>query len=118
MAVLGIPFLLIVSSIFESGQLAALSAAPWQGWAALAYTIVAGSLIGHTGYYILLQHYEVSLVGSVLLLGPAIGVLGGVAMLGEPFTPMIVVGAAMTLMGVAIVLRRSPMRALEPAEGV
>ena len=118
MAVLGIPFLLVTSSIFESGQLAALAAAPWQGWAALAYTVIAGSLIGHTGYYILLQHYEVSLVGSVLLLGPAIGVLGGVAILGEPFTPMIIVGAAMTLMGVAIVLRRTPLRALEPAEGV
>jgi len=118
MAALGIPFLFLTSFIFESGQFAALSAAPWQGWAALAYTVIAGSLVGHTAYYILLQHYEVSLVGSVLLLGPAIGVLGGVAILGEPFTPMIVVGAAMTLFGVAIVLRRAPLRALEPVEGV
>jgi len=118
MAALGIPFLFITSSIFESGQLAAIANAPWQALAALAYTVIAGSLIGHTGYYMLLQRYEVSLVGSVLLLGPAIGVLGGVAILGEPFTPMIVAGAAMTLMGVAIVLQRAPMRALEPAEGV
>jgi O-acetylserine/cysteine efflux transporter len=118
MAVFGIPFLFLTSFIFESGQIAALTHAPWQGWAALAYTVIAGSLIGHTAYYILLQHYEVSVVGSVLLLGPAIGVLGGVAILGEPFTPMIVIGAAMTLLGVAIVLRRGPLRALEPAEGV
>jgi len=103
MAVLGIPFLLATSLVFESGQISA---------------VLAGSLIGHTFYYVLLQHYEVSLVGSVLLLGPAIGVLGGVAFLGEPFTPMIVVGAAMTLMGVAIVLRRTPLRRLEPAQGV
>jgi O-acetylserine/cysteine efflux transporter len=118
MAALGIPFLLLTSLIFESGQLAALAQAPWQAWAALAYTVIAGSLIGHTAYYILLQHYEVSLVGSVLLLGPAIGVLGGVVFLHEPFTPLIVVGAAMTLFGVAVVLRRSRLRALEPAEGV
>ena len=118
MAALGIPFLFLTSLVFETGQLAALAQAPWQGWAALAYTVIAGSLIGHTAYYILLQHYEVSLVGSVLLLGPAIGVLGGVAILGEPFTPMIVLGSAMTLFGVAVVLRRTPMRALEPAEGV
>ncbi|HEY4264288.1 MAG TPA: DMT family transporter [Micropepsaceae bacterium] len=118
MAALGIPFLFLTSLVFETGQFAALAQSPWQGWAALAYTVIAGSLIGHTAYYVLLQHYEVSLVGSVLLLGPAIGVLGGVAILGEPFTPMIVIGAAMTLFGVAIVLRRVPMRRLEPAEGV
>ena len=118
MAALGIPFLFLTSFIFESGQFASLATAPWQGWAALAYTVVVASLIGHTAYYILLQHYEVSLVGSVLLLGPAIGVFGGVTILHEPFTPMIVIGAAMTLFGVAVVLRRAPLRALEPAEGV
>jgi O-acetylserine/cysteine efflux transporter len=118
MAVLGIPFLLLTSLAFESGQLASLAAAPWQGWAALAYTVVAGSLIGHTFYYLLLQRYEVSLVASVLLPGPAIGVLGGVALLGEPFTPLIVVGAVMTLAGVGIVLRGAGIRAIEPAEGV
>ena len=118
MAVIGIPFLFATSFIFESGQIASLSAAPWQAWAALAYTVIAGSLIGHTGYYVLLQHYEVSLVGSVLLLSPAIGVLGGIAILGEPFTPVILVGAMMTLAGVAIVLRRVALTQLEAAEGV
>lgn len=118
MAAVGIPFLFAASFIFETGQFASLSVAPWQAWAALAYTVIAGSLIGHTCYYILLQHYEVSLVGSVLLLSPAIGVLGGIVILGEPFTPMIVVGAAVTLLGVGIVLRRTPLFGLEPAEGV
>lgn len=118
MAVIGIPFLFAASSIFESGQIASLYVAPWQAWAALAYTVIAGSLIGHTCYYILLQHYEVSLVGSVLLLSPAIGVFGGIIILGEPFTPMIMVGAAVTLLGVGIVLRKTPLIGLEPAEGV
>ncbi len=116
MAALGIPFLLIVSALFEGGQLAAVKSAPWQAWTALAYTVIAGSLIGHTGYYILLQNYEVSLVASVLLLAPAIGVLGGVAILGEPFTPLIVVGAALTLMGVFIVLRRPPAKTISAME--
>jgi O-acetylserine/cysteine efflux transporter len=118
MAVIGIPFLFITSAAVESGQLTSLADAPWQAWAALAYTVIGGSLIGHTSYYILLQHYEVSLVGSVLLLGPAIGVLGGVLILGEPLTPIIIAGSILTLSGVAIVLRRAPLRALEPVEGV
>ncbi len=118
MAALGIPFLLLTSFVFESGQHAAIVNAPWQEWAALGYTVIAGSLIGHTGYYVLLQNYDVSLVGSVLLLGPAIGVLGGGIILGEPFTPLIVLGSAMTLSGVGIVLMRPPQRFIEPAEGV
>ena len=118
MAAIGIPFLFAASVVFEHGQINSAVAAPWQAWAALAYTVIAASLIGHTGYYILLQRYEVSLVGSVLLLSPAIGVLGGIVILGEPFTPMIVVGSAMTLLGVAVVLRRTKVMGLEPAEGV
>jgi len=118
MAAFGVPFLLLTSVVFESGQLESLSSAPWQAWAALAYAIVGGSFIGHTGYYILLQHYEVSLVGAMLLIGPAIGVIGGVLILGEPFTPLIVIGSAMTLFGVAIVLKRQDIPVMKPAEGV
>jgi O-acetylserine/cysteine efflux transporter len=118
MAVIGIPFLFGTSTIFESNQAASLLSAPTDAWAALAYTVIAGSLIGHTGYYILLQHYEVSLVGSVLLLSPAIGVIGGILILGEPFTSLIVIGGIVTLVGVAIVLRGVPVTRLEPAEGV
>jgi O-acetylserine/cysteine efflux transporter len=117
MAVVGIPFLFLTSVLFESGQFAALATAPWQGWAALAYTVIAASLIGHTAYYVLLQRYEVSLVASMLLPGPAFGVLGGVALLGEPFTLLIVVGGLMTLLGVGLVLRKPDFRAVEPAEG-
>jgi len=113
-----VPFLLLTSLLFESGQIESLSSAPWQAWFSLAYAVVAGTFIGHIGYYILLQNYEVSLVGATLLTGPAIGVLGGVLILGEPFTPLIVIGSAMTLFGVAIVLKRSDIPKMRPAEGV
>jgi O-acetylserine/cysteine efflux transporter len=118
MAALGVPFLLLTSFIFESGQIEAVSSAPWVAWATLAYAVIGGSFVGHTGYYILLQHYEVSLVGAMLLIGPVIGVLGGVLILGEPFTPLIVIGSAMTLLGVAVVLKRSEIPIMKPAEGV
>jgi O-acetylserine/cysteine efflux transporter len=117
-AVLGVPFLLLTSLVFETGQIDSLSSAPSQAWAALIYTVIGGSLIGHTGYYILLQHYEVSLVGGMLLIGPAIGVLAGVLILGEPFTPLIVIGATMTLFGVAIVLKRTESPAMKPVESL
>jgi O-acetylserine/cysteine efflux transporter len=108
MAALGFPLLLLASMAIESGQTEALRTAPWQGWAALAYTVIGGNLIGHTGYYFLLQRYEVSLVTSTLLVAPLIGVLSGVVLLGEPLTPLIAMGGLMTISGVAIVLMRVP----------
>jgi len=112
------PALLLASLVFEQGQMASLAAAPWQGWAALIYTVIGGSLIGFTGYYLLLQRYEVSLVAAMLLVSPVISVFAGVAMLHEPFTLQIALGAAVTLAGVGVVLMREPLRTLEPTEGV
>jgi O-acetylserine/cysteine efflux transporter len=108
MAAIGFPLLLLASLALESGQGVSLSTAPWQGWAALVYTIAGGSLIGHTAYYFLLQRYEVSLVTSMLLVAPLIGVLSGVVLLGEPLTALIAVGSLMTISGVAIVMLRAP----------
>ena len=110
MAALGIPLLALTSLVLESGQFAATGLAPIQAWGALLFTVVGGSLIGHTGYYFLLQRYDVSLVTSMLLVAPMIGVLSGVVLLGEPFTLRIAFGALLTLGGVAVVLMRERRR--------
>jgi O-acetylserine/cysteine efflux transporter len=117
MAALGFPLLLLTSVLLERGQIAAAAQAPWQEWASLAFTVIGASLFGHTAYYYLLQRYEVSLVASVLLAAPVVGVLSGVLLLGEPFTAEIALGAAMTLAGVALVLIRQPLPALEAPDG-
>lgn len=112
------PILLAASFIFETGQIASLTAAPWQGWAALIYTVVGGSLVGFSAYYLLLQRYEVSLVAGMLLVSPVISVFAGVTLLDEPFTMQLALGAAITLAGVGLVLLRGPVRTLKPTEGV
>jgi O-acetylserine/cysteine efflux transporter len=108
MAAIGFPFLMAVSLLIENGQLAAATMAPPKAWAALAYTVVGASLVGHTGYYFLLQRYDVSLVSSMLLVAPLVGVFAGVLFLDEPLTPLIAIGSLMTISGVAIVLIRPP----------
>ncbi len=106
MAAIGFPLLAFASFVLETGQFEAAAAAPLQEWMALAYTIIGGSLIGHTLYYFLLQRYEASLASSMLLVSPVIGVMSGVLLLGEPFTVEIAIGAVLTLAGVGIVLIR------------
>lgn len=100
------PLLLLASLTFETGQLAAIESASWLGWGALLFTAFGASLIGHNGYYYLLQRYEVSLIAPLSLLSPILGVVFGVWVLGEPITTRIILGALTAFLGVGILAIR------------
>jgi O-acetylserine/cysteine efflux transporter len=118
MSLVGTPLLWAATLLLEGGQMEAAHTAPWQGWAALAFATIAGGFIGHTAYYYLLQRYDVSLVGAMLLTVPLIGVISGVILLGDPLDAKIAVGAALTIAGVAIVMiRERRPRLLEAPDG-
>ncbi|MFP5469347.1 MAG: EamA family transporter, partial [Alphaproteobacteria bacterium] len=68
--------------------------------------VVGTSLIGHAGMYYLLQRYEVTQTAPLTLLSPVWGVVFGVTLLGDTITTRIILGGAMTLIGVAIVSSR------------
>lgn len=108
------PLLLLASLIFETGQLAAIESASWLGWGALLFTAFGASLIGHNGYYYLLQRYEVSLIAPLSLLSPILGVVFGIWILGEPMTTRIVLGATVAFIGVGILAIRGK-QPVEPA---
>ena len=100
------PLLLLASLVFETGQLAAIESASWLAWAALLFTAFGASLVGHNGYYYLLQRYEVSLIAPLSLLSPILGVVFGIWVLGEPMTPRIIMGATVAFVGVGILAIR------------
>lgn len=100
------PLLLIASLIFESDHMTALASADTVGWAALLFTAFGASLIGHNGYYYLLQRYEVSLIAPLTLLAPTLGVIFGVWLLGEPMTSRLLIGAAIAFVGVGVLAVR------------
>jgi O-acetylserine/cysteine efflux transporter len=80
--------------------------AQWWHWAAVAYAAVGVSLIGHGGTYYLLRRYPVSIVNPGFTLAPVFGVLGGIYLLDERLSFRVVLGAAVTLLGVLIVALR------------
>jgi O-acetylserine/cysteine efflux transporter len=100
------PSLLLASLVFETGQLDAVANAGWIAWGALLFTALGASLIGHNGYYYLLQRYEVSLIAPLSLLSPILGVVFGIWILGEPMTTRIALGAAIAFAGVGILAIR------------
>ncbi len=100
------PCLLLASLAFETGQVDAVASASWLAWGALLFTAFGASLIGHNGYYYLLQRYEVSLIAPLSLLSPILGVVFGIWVLSEPMTTRIVLGAATAFVGVGILAIR------------
>jgi O-acetylserine/cysteine efflux transporter len=105
-AAVGGPVLLLLSWMLESGQGASMRTADWQGWGALFFTTIMSSLIAHTAWYYLVSRYPVTSLSPVTLLSPIFGVFFGVTLLDDQLTVRILVGGAVTLIGVFIVVMR------------
>jgi len=97
------PVLLGLSLIFEPQPLASVAAAGWGAWFAVVYGVLGTSMIGHAGFYWMLQRHEVSRIAPFLLLSPLFTVLFGVLLMGDSLTWRIMLGGAMTLAGVTII---------------
>jgi O-acetylserine/cysteine efflux transporter len=104
--IVGGPTLLIFSLLTETNQLEAAINADWRGWAALFFTTVMSSLIAHTGWYYLVSRYPVTSLSPLTLLSPLFGVFFGVTLLHDHLTWRMLLGGAITLVGVLIVLIR------------
>jgi drug/metabolite transporter (DMT)-like permease len=82
---------------------------------ALAYLVVFGSLVAFSAYTWLLVHVPVSTVATYAFVNPVVAVLLGAAVLAEPVTGTILIGAAMVITAVAFIVRQ---QAPAPAEQV
>ena len=113
-ALIGSGLTLVLSLTLESGQFAFLGT-PARGGiiAAVLYSAVIASIIGHASYYWLLQRLDVSQVAPAGLMTTVIAVGAGVFLLGETFTFRLAFGALLTMTGVAIIIFRSAQKAIE-----
>lgn len=109
-AAVSAPGLILLSFLFESGQAAELANISGTGIAALAYTIIGASIIGHGGAYFLYQRHPVSSIMPFLLLNPVFATLGAVLMLGEELTPRMIIGGLIISAGVGLVIFRERLR--------
>lgn len=114
-AVISAPVLLFLSLIFESGQIGAFVNAPWHAWLTLFYGAFLSSLVAHAGFYWMVQRYEVTVLAPFTLLAPIFTILLGYLVLGDQLTARMLIGSAITLVGVSIVtLRTEDLRESDP----
>ncbi|MSO65748.1 MAG: DMT family transporter [Alphaproteobacteria bacterium] len=96
------PVLYLLSYLFESAEWSQVPDAPWQSWAGWGYGIFAG-FIFHAGWYHLLRLFPINAVRPLMLLMPIVAALSGVVVYGDVLTAQLLVGAALTLVGVAVI---------------
>jgi drug/metabolite transporter (DMT)-like permease len=73
--------------------------------AAEVYLIAFGSLTAYSAYLYALQHLPIATVSLYAYVNPVIAVILGTLIASEPFTPRLVVAAALVLSGIAVVRR-------------
>jgi len=118
-ALLSMPLLAVFAWWLES-PIETLTAAlhmPWV-WAAVAFSALGSSLIGHGSFYWLVQRHEVSRVIPFLLLVPLLAVLLGVVFWGDRPSPRLILGGSLVLSGVLWITLRMRYRrqvAVKPA---
>lgn len=116
-AVFAAPELFVLSLIFEDDQWHSVMNAGWDAWAIILYLGLVMNGIGYAMWYHLLGHYPVNQVMPFILLVPVTSVIGGVVLLGDTLTPLIVAGGIIVLSGIAfITLERRRVAAPRPSE--
>lgn len=90
---------LLVSLIFETGQIKSLITMDWQLSFYVLYAGTAGILVPHLVWHHLIHRYDVSKVTSFSLLIPIITAIEGVVLLGETLNHTIIIGSVVVLYG-------------------
>jgi drug/metabolite transporter (DMT)-like permease len=81
-------------------------------WFALAYLIVAGSIVGFTAYVWLIHHESPTKVGTYAYVNPVVAVIVGYFLGGETIGPRTLLGTLLVLVSVIVI---TTTRATKPA---
>lgn len=79
-------------------------------WGAVAYSAIGASIIGHGGFYWLIQRHEVNRITPYLLLVPVLAVVLGIIVWGDRPGPRLLFGGALVLSGVLWINLRARWR--------
>jgi drug/metabolite transporter (DMT)-like permease len=85
---------------FRGFRFAAVSGA---AWFALAYLIVAGSIVAFTAYVWLIHHESPTKVGTYAYVNPVVAVVIGYFLGGEPLGARTILGTALVLVSVLVI---------------
>ena len=86
-----------------TGRAIALTAIPWQSWAAIAFLVIFGSLIAFICYLYALQNLPTEQASIYAYINPIVAVILGSLIFDERLTVYLAIGGLVTLLGVYLV---------------
>lgn len=102
-----------LSGLFEPGAVGLALHAGWPFLAALLFSALVVSVLGHTTYYGLIQRHEANLIAPLTLMTPLMTIGLGVLITHDHFDMRMGIGAVLALVGVLIIaLRKNQVMAL------
>lgn len=108
------PLMLALSLAAEDGQMAAAGNAGVAGWTAMVYQVLVVTALCYGIWYAMMRRYPVSHVMPFTLLEPVFGATTAVLLLGEGWDWRMVLGAILTMSGLAIIIVRRPQAVAQP----
>lgn len=106
-AVISLPVLLTACAWFEAGQWQMITTAHWLDWAAVTYSALGASIVGHSLFFFLVQRHPVSAIMPYLLLTPLTAVMFGILVWGDRPGWRLLVGGSLVLTGILVVTLRA-----------
>jgi drug/metabolite transporter (DMT)-like permease len=95
--------LAIASAAFGEFRGFRFAAVSREAWLALAYLIVAGSIVAFTAYVWLIHHESPTKVGTYAYVNPVVAVVIGYSLGGEPLGARTILGTALVLVSVLVI---------------
>jgi O-acetylserine/cysteine efflux transporter len=108
MAILSVPFLSLISYLFEENQYDLVMNAPIEAVLSVSYTALCSTMIAYGLWYSLIRKYDMSQVAPFTLLVPLFGISVGQIFYPEVLTWQVILGGVLTLSGVGIIVIRRP----------
>jgi O-acetylserine/cysteine efflux transporter len=114
LALLAAPMMLVLSLLTETGQVEAIKTAGPAAWLAMAYQVAVVTALCYGLWYGMIRRYPISQVMPFTLLEPVFGVVTAVVLLGERWDWQMVLGALVTVAGLAVIIIRRPQSVEQP----
>lgn len=99
---------------FETGQFAAVSAAPLAVAGCVVFAGVVVSIGAHSAYFKLLQAHDANLIVPLTLMTPLLTIAFGAWLTGDAIGWPLIIGAGLAIIGVAIIVVRPSRTIFKP----
>jgi O-acetylserine/cysteine efflux transporter len=113
-AVISLIVLVPATAMFETGQVASVTAAPLAVAGCALFAGLVVSVGAHSAYFRILQRYDTNMVVPLTLLTPLLTIAFGALLTGDTIGWRLLVGGALAMVGVGVIVLRPSNKLFKP----